>query len=198
MPQNQSTAPQFPTADQVADAIANHFNVVIVGIANLNPQIPQKTMVEAIVIAIGNLVSGYSKSPDLATTLQSRGDLQDAFVRALRKRVPAIDPVQAPAEPAPPASAHAAANDGDAQAVQGTDTVDAAPLDNPPANMPSQSADSSFSPYVYVAVDSAVYPAGTTMAFYQDEPPAGWRKATADELDNWNSDPGATADIATA
>lgn len=153
MSQDQSTAPQFPTADQVADAIANHFNVVIVGIANLNPQIPQKTMVEAIVIAIGNLVSGYSKSPDLATTLQSRGDLQDAFVRALRKRVPAIDPVQAiapvqaPAEPVPPASAPIAANDGDAPAVPSAD--DAAPtpatsISDTPADAPAsvQAADS--------------------------------------------------------
>ncbi len=127
MSQDQSTAPQFPTADQVADAIANHFNVVIVGIANLNPQIPQKTMVEAIVIAIGNLVSGYSKSPDLATTLQSRGDLQDAFVRALRKRVPAIETVQAVAPvqvldvPVPPASAPITANDGDAQTAPAED-----------------------------------------------------------------------------
>ncbi len=161
MPQNQSTAPQFPTADQVADAIANHFNVVIVGIANLHPQIPQKTMVEAIAIAIGNLSSGYSKSQDpamtleqnVSKTLETRGNLQDAFVRALRKRVPAIDPIQAvapaqaSAEPVPPASAPIAANDGDAPAVPSAD--DAAPtpatsISDTPADAPAsvQAADS--------------------------------------------------------
>jgi len=95
------------STDQLAAALESHFRVTAFGLAATNPQIPTSVMLEAIAKAMGYVIGGATKTPDLATTIHLRGELQDAFSRALRMRYPAVDQVPAAAPEQPMATAPA-------------------------------------------------------------------------------------------
>jgi hypothetical protein len=77
--------------EQITGVIESHFRVLSVGLVTCNPSVPSNIMWEAIAQAMGGVLSGATKSPDLASTMAARGHLSDIVAKAIRKRYPAMD-----------------------------------------------------------------------------------------------------------
>ncbi len=87
-----------PAYEQLVDILESHFRVVAIGLVSCNPHIPSNVMWEAIAAAVGGVLSGATKSQDIASTMAARGHLSDIVAKAIRKKYPAMDmtPANAP------------------------------------------------------------------------------------------------------
>jgi hypothetical protein len=85
-------APQVVTnSQQIADVFENYFRVTAFGLVTCNSQVPNPMLWEAIASAMGAVISGATKGPDIAATLRAREHLCKVMTDAVRKRYPALD-----------------------------------------------------------------------------------------------------------
>ena len=88
----QDAAPQVVTnSQQIADVFENYFRVTAFGLAAGNPQVPRHMLWEAIAAAMGAVISGVTKSADIAASLQARAHLSKVMADAVQRRYPALD-----------------------------------------------------------------------------------------------------------
>ena len=79
------------TPQQLTDVIEAHFRVLAIGLVTCNSMIPSNLMWESIATAMGGVLSGATKGPDISATMAARGHLSDIVAKAIRKRYPAMD-----------------------------------------------------------------------------------------------------------
>ena len=88
------------TNEQAVDMIESHFRVIAIGLISCNPTVPAHAVWEAIAAAMGGVLSGATKGPDIAATLTARRHLSEIVTKAITKRYPAMEPTLVSALPA--------------------------------------------------------------------------------------------------
>ena len=94
------------TREQLTDIIEGYFRNTALGVVTSYSMIPSNVVWEMIASAMGGVLSGATKGPDLAATMAARGHLSDIVAKAIRKRYPAMD--MTPANAIPPANQNGA------------------------------------------------------------------------------------------
>jgi hypothetical protein len=90
----EATAPEPQVATpptNFIDALESYFRVTAFGLIVTNQQIPAHVMWEAMAAAMGAVISGATKSQDIAATLSAREHLSKVMTDAVKKRYPALD-----------------------------------------------------------------------------------------------------------
>jgi hypothetical protein len=81
------------SVEQFVTVLQGHLDVLCIGLASSNPQVPGHILMPALADAMGRVLSKATASPDLALTLKLRSMAVEAFNHSLRQHTKAIQNV---------------------------------------------------------------------------------------------------------